>query len=229
MINQSLLSNSLLSIEWIPFSSLCVCLQRQADSLSAYLDVLSLGGVSPSALGSAVLRFTDTPAAPGDPTGDEATEPVDKPHVYCLWLWMTFYLCWMMASMNKQKKVVHKLINHYCFIMPRFWSWLLPPSPAPPHFVSLSHLPTFLTWGAGTAHTLLSLQVFLVADGAHAVGAGITIETAAHSAKHWHLRLIGLLSHALWQREGGGGGTGYSWNEVEELVKLVAICLHEHS
>lgn len=63
--------------------------------------------------------------------------------------------------------------------------------------MSLSHLPTFLTWGAGTAHTLLSLQVFLVADGAHAVGAGITIETAAHSAKHWHLRLIGLLSHAL--------------------------------
>lgn len=84
MINQSLLSNSLLSIEWIPFSSLCVCLQRQADFMSAYLDVLSSGGVTPSVLGSDVVLSTDTPAAPGDPTGDEATEPVDKPHVYCL-------------------------------------------------------------------------------------------------------------------------------------------------
>ncbi|TNN46605.1 hypothetical protein EYF80_043192 [Liparis tanakae] len=39
-------------------------------------------------------------------------------------------------------------------------------------------------------------KVFLVADRAHAVGAGVTIESASQSAKHWHLRLIGLLSHA---------------------------------
>lgn len=69
----------------------------------------------------------------------------------------------------------------------------------------LSHLPTFLSWGAGSSPSLLSLQVFLVADGAHAVGAGVTIETTSHSAKHWHLRLIGLLSHALTEGVRGMG------------------------
>lgn len=71
--------------------------------------------------------------------------------------------------------------------------------------------PTFFSWRAGPAPSLLSLQVFLVADRAHAIGAGVSIETTAHSAKHWHLRLIGLLSHAL--TEGGRGlGEGISEN-----------------
>lgn len=69
----------------------------------------------------------------------------------------------------------------------------------------LFHLPTFLSRGAGPPPSLLSLQVFLVADRAHAVGAGVTIETASHSAKHWHLRLIGLLSHALTEGVRGMG------------------------
>ncbi len=47
--------------------------------------------------------------------------------------------------------------------------------------------------------------MFLVADRAHAVGAGVTIETTSHSAKHWHLRLIGLLSHALTEGVRGMG------------------------
>lgn len=69
----------------------------------------------------------------------------------------------------------------------------------------ISHLPTSLTWRAGSAPSLLSLQVFLVADRAHAVGAGVTVETASHGAKHWHLGLIGLLSHAVTEGQGGVG------------------------
>lgn len=81
-------------------------------------------------------------------------------------------------------------------------------SPPGPHFCvrsCLSHLPTSLTWRAGSAPSLLSLQVFLVAHRAHAVGAGVTVETASHGAKHWHLGLIGLLSHAVTEGQGGVG------------------------
>lgn len=49
----------------------------------------------------------------------------------------------------------------------------------------------------------MSLQVFLVAHRAHAVGAGVTVETASHGAKHWHLGLVGLLSHAVAEGQGG--------------------------
>lgn len=80
--------------------------------------------------------------------------------------------------------------------------------PPLPHFCvrsCLSHLPTSLAWRAGSAPSLLSLQVFLVADRAHAVGAGVTVETASHGAKHWHLGLIGLLSHAVTEGQGGVG------------------------
>lgn len=66
---------------------------------------------------------------------------------------------------------------------------------------------TFVSWGAGSSTSLLSLQVFLVADRTHAVGAGVTVETTSHSTKHWHLRLIGLLSHALAKGGWGGGGS----------------------
>lgn len=79
-------------------------------------------------------------------------------------------------------------------------------APPLPHFCvrsCLSNLPTSLTWRAGSAPSLLSLQVFLVADRAHAVGAGVTVETASHGAKHWHLGLIGLLSHAVTEGQGG--------------------------
>jgi len=69
----------------------------------------------------------------------------------------------------------------------------------------LSRLHTFLSRGAGSTPSLLSLQVFLVADRAHAVGAGVTIETASKSAKHWHLRVTGLLSHAPTEVRGGKG------------------------
>lgn len=137
MINQSLLSNSLLSIEWIPFSSLCVCLQRQADFMSAYLDVLSSGGVTPSVLGSDVVLSTDTPAAPGDPTGDEAAEPVDKPHVYIGHYWTpspqlltmnelyiesyaTRYWLPKWLQLTKKSVVSRTDKSLSCFIMPRF-------------------------------------------------------------------------------------------------------------
>lgn len=66
---------------------------------------------------------------------------------------------------------------------------------------------TFVSWGAGSSASLLSLQVFLVADRTHAIGAGVTVETTSHSTKHWHLRLIGLLSHALARGGWGGGGS----------------------
>lgn len=97
--------------------------------------------------------------------------------------------------------------------VPRFWFLSATPNipvhrlPLP-HFCvrsCISHLPTSLTWRAGSAPSLLSLQVFLVADRAHAVGAGVTVETASHGAKHWHLGLIGLLSHAVTEGQGGVG------------------------
>lgn len=69
---------------------------------------------------------------------------------------------------------------------------------------------TFVSWGAGSSTSLLSLQVFLVADRTHAVGAGVTVETTSHSTKHWHLRLIGLLSHSLARGGWGGGGSRLS-------------------
>lgn len=69
------------------------------------------------------------------------------------------------------------------------------------------HSRTFVSRGAGSSTSLLSLQVFLVADRTHAVGAGVTVETTSHSTKHWHLRLIGLLSHALARGGWGGGGS----------------------
>lgn len=73
------------------------------------------------------------------------------------------------------------------------------------HSLCLSHFPTFLSWGTGSPPSLLSLQVFLIADRAHAIGAGVTVETTSHSAKHWHLCLIGLLSHALTEGVKGMG------------------------
>lgn len=90
--------------------------------------------------------------------------------------------------------------------------FFVPASSTPPPTQQLNpfHLLTLLSWGACSPPSLLSLQVFLIADWAHAIGAGVTIETASHSAKHRYLRLIGLLSHIL--TEGvRGGGRGWSW------------------
>lgn len=105
-----------------------------------------------------------------------------------------------------------KCIGIHACVTPSSKFWYFPPNRAISGTHSalyyrscLSHLPTFLSWGAGSPPSLLSLQVFLVADRAHAVGAGVTIETTSHSAKHWHLRLIGLLSHALTEGVRGMG------------------------
>ena len=103
------------------------------------------------------------------------------------------------------------------------------PAPHPTFYRScLSHLPTFLSWGAGSSPSLLSLQVFLVADGAHAVGAGVTIETTSHSAKHWHLRLIGLLSHALTEGVRGMGEDIPENGVAEVSQKWLAVPIWSH-
>lgn len=60
---------------------------------------------------------------------------------------------------------------------------------------------TALTRGAAPA--LLPQQVLLVADGAHAVGAWVSVKATAHGAQRGHLRLVGLLCHPL--RQGAEG------------------------
>lgn len=45
------------------------------------------------------------------------------------------------------------------------------------------------------AAVVLSRQVLLVANGAHAVGPGVAIETTASGAQHGNGALIGLLGH----------------------------------
>lgn len=84
----------------------------------------------------------------------------------------------------------------------------------------------FLTWGAGSSPSLLSLQVFLVAYRAHAVGAGVTVETASHGAKHWHLGLVGLLSHAVTEGQGGWERISLGGNrKMDPWLWLSAVCL----
>lgn len=49
--------------------------------------------------------------------------------------------------------------------------------------------------GAESAASVLPLQVLLVANGAHAVGAWVPVETAAHGAQHGALRAVRFLRH----------------------------------
>lgn len=147
---------------------------------TAYLVVCSSGGVpAASALGSEVVLST---GAPADAVGEVAAAGGQTEGG------QIFTCC----SSCRSGVTVPDISNSY----PRTGS-------APP---TDPRARTFVSGGAGPSTALLSLQVFLVADRTHAVGAGVTVKTASHSTKHWHLRLVGLLSHAL--ARGGGWGVG---------------------
>lgn len=203
---------------------------------SVYLFICSSAGVpTTSVLDSEVAPSTVTAADPGEPTGDVAAVCEDKTRynwtqrqsnlLNCKPLNIN-YITNAFAIKKKKHDGLIKIFlifwpfSDYCSISFCFHS-------ATPYIPIDRPLPfPFLTWGAGSSPSLLSLQVFLVAYRAHAVGAGVTVETASHGAKHWHLGLVGLLSHAVTEGQGGWERISLGGNrKMDPWLWLSAVCL----